>query len=100
MGIEMHLNFDAILNNIGMRAAVKAKADQIANDIRSQGIRVGALEGNGEIDLPVEVSLVTTDRARANVAIAHPAGRAVQAKYGAFTKAAARAGLDVHAEPQ
>lgn len=97
---ELHLNFKALLNAPGVAHATKIKADQIANDIRSQNIRVGAMEGSGEMDLPVEVSLGTTDRPRANVALAHPAGRAVQAKYGALTKAAARAGLDVHAEPK
>jgi hypothetical protein len=43
----------------------------------------------------VKVKLSTTDRAHAEVILAHPAGIAVQAKHGALTKAASQAGLEV-----
>ena len=75
-----------------VREAVNQLAERLADAVRSQGIRV---EGGNEILLPVEVREQTTDRARAQVAITHPSGKAVQAKHGALTKAAASAGLRV-----
>lgn len=86
----------AVLKSVGMHAAVTAAAERVAENVRSQGIRVGDVDGGPrERDLPVEVRTQTTDRARATVTIAHPAGQAVQAKHGALTKAAAQVGLDV-----
>lgn len=76
-----------------MRAAIEDLADKVAANVRSQVIRV---EGTpGDTALPVEVSVYETDRARASVIIAHPAGLAVQAKHGALTRAASEAGLQV-----
>jgi hypothetical protein len=90
-----HGGIAAILKSGEMHALVDKVAEEIAGNIRDQGIVVGALEGNGEIPLPVEVSSSTTDRAHASVALAHPAGVAVQAKHGALTKAASAAGVEV-----
>lgn len=90
-----HAGVAAILKSGEMAALVNGAAEEIAANVRAQGQKVGALEGSGEIDLPVTVSPTTTDRAHASVALAHPAGIAVQAKHGALTRAAAAAGLDV-----
>lgn len=91
-----HKGVEAILKGAPMAAAVKAAAEKVADNVRNQGIKVGDKDGGShEYDLPVTVTMTTTDRAHANVTIAHPAGQAVQAKHGALTKAAARAGLDV-----
>lgn len=77
-------------------AATERAAEAIAENIRDQHPSVGAFKGgHGQIDLPVTVRMVTTDRAHAIVALAHPAGLAEQAKYGWLTKGAAQAGLDV-----
>lgn len=76
-----------------MKRAVKALADEIADNVRSLGIRVQGVPG--DIELPVKVFEDTTDRARCSVQIAHPSGKAVQAKHGALTKAAAQAGVRV-----
>lgn len=84
-----------ILQSREMRAAVEKLAEQIAGNIRAQGRHVGATSGGGTVPLPVEVSVYETDRARATVWLAHPAGLAVQAKHGALTKAASDAGLEV-----
>ena len=76
-----------------VRDAVNQLAERLADAVRAQGIRV---EGEpGDVALPVEVHEQTTDRARAQVAITHPSGKAVQAKRGALTKAAASVGLRV-----
>ena len=93
------------LNNAGIRSllksgpmllTVKKAADDVAENVRDMGIQVGDRDGGPrEVDLPVTVRVGTTDRAHASVTLAHPAGRAVQAKHGALTKAAARAGLKV-----
>lgn len=85
----------AIMKGAEMQAAINATAEQVAANLRGQKIKVGALKGGDEIDLPVTVRSGITDRARATVVIAHPAGMAVQAKHGALTKAAAEAGLEV-----
>jgi hypothetical protein len=76
--------------------ATREAAEAVAANVRDMDIKVGDKDGGRhEYDLPVTVQLVTTDRAHAIVALAHPAGEAVQAKHGALTKAAAQAGLDV-----
>lgn len=86
----------AILKSAGVAAATKEAAEVVAENVREQKIRVGGLKyADGEIDLPVTVTMHTTDRAHANVTLAHPAGQGVQAKDGALTKAAGQAGLDV-----
>lgn len=91
-----HAGVAAILKSAEMTALVNGAAEEIAENVRAQGITVGAFAGgSGEIALPVTVSPTTTDRAHASVALAHPAGIAVQAKHGALTRAAAAAGLDV-----
>jgi hypothetical protein len=85
-----------LLKSAPVDAATKRAAEAVAANVREMEIRVGDKDGGPrEYDLPVTVQLVTTDRAHAIVALAHPAGEAVQAKHGALTKAAARAGLDV-----
>lgn len=87
---------EAILKSPAMAAAVKAEAEKIAQNVRDQKVTVGDVDGGKhEIDLPVTVKMVTTDRAHAIVALAHPAGEAVQAKHGSLTKAASQAGHDV-----
>lgn len=87
---------EAILKGPMMQAAVKAAAERVAQNVRDQGITVGDVDGGAhEYDLPVSVKMVTTDRAHGIVALSHPAGKSVQAKHGALTKAAAQAGLDV-----
>ncbi len=90
-----HGGIASILKSGEMQKLVSDAANEIAGNVQAQGIIVGALEGSAEIPLPVEVSVTTTDRAHASVTLAHPAGIAVQAKYGALTKAASAAGLDV-----
>lgn len=85
-----------ILKSTEMHRAVQATAEKVAQNVRDQNIKVGDRDGGKhEYDLPVKVTMTTTDRAHANVTITHPAGQAVQAKHGALTKAAAQAGLDV-----
>lgn len=89
----------AILKSADMQRATRALAEQVAQNVRELGIKVGDRDGSPhEHDLPVEVSMSTTDRAHANVTITHASGVAVQAKHGALTKAAAQAGLDVNVE--
>jgi hypothetical protein len=86
-----------VLNSKETARAVEALAEQVAGNVRDQGITVGDVDGGShEIDLPVDVTAYDTDRARASVIIKHPAGLAVQAKRGALTKAASEAGLEVN----
>jgi hypothetical protein len=82
-----------ILNQPGIRAATERAAEAVAENVRAQNIKVEGVPG--DVDLPVSVQMVQTDRPHAIVAITHAAGDAVQAKHGALTKAAGEAGLDV-----
>lgn len=85
-----------LLRSAQMHRTVQAAAEAVANNVKEQNITVGDKDGGRhEYPLPVEVSMTTTDRAHAVVALAHPSGLAVQAKHGALTKAAGQAGLDV-----
>lgn len=91
-----HKGIEAALKGHAMQAAVKLAADGIAANVEAQNIRVGDHDGGKhEIPLPVTVTMVTSDRAKALVTLAHPAGESVQAKHGALTKAAAQAGFPV-----
>lgn len=95
------------LDNAGIRELLKSRAiasatedaaNAVAENVKDMGIGVGDKDGGPhERDLPVTVRMVETDRAHAIVALAHPAGEAVQAKRGALTKGAAEAGLDFRA---
>lgn len=86
-----------ILRSSGMQRVTRQAAEEVAANVRAQRIRVGDQDGGPrEVDLPVEVTMSTTDRAHASVTIKHPAGEAVQAKHGALTRAAGEVGLDVN----
>lgn len=99
-GVKLdHAGIGALLKSTEMHRLVQDVAEEIAGNVRAQGIRVGGTDGAGEIDLPVEVGVTTTDRAHASVLLAHPAGVAVQAKHGALTKGASDAGLSVRRRP-
>lgn len=94
-----HRGISELAKSAEMRRAVKAVADEMARNIEAQHITVGDRDGDPhEIPLPVKVEEQVTDRARAVVVLAHPAGLAVQAKHGALTRAAAEAGLEVRGE--
>lgn len=88
-----HSGIAKLLESVEMHHLVEKVAEEIADNVRSQGIRVEGVPG--DIKLPVKVSVTTTDRARASVVLAHPSGIAVQAKHGALTRAASQAGLEV-----
>jgi hypothetical protein len=87
---------EALAKSAAVAALVAKAAEEVADNVRSQGIRVQGIPG--DVELPVKVSTYETDRARASVTLAHPAGLAVQAKHGALSRAAASAGLDVNAD--
>lgn len=93
---RIHLDKRALERIIADRAsdATRRVAEDIADAVRRQGIEVGDENGGSdEYALPVEVDVVD-DVAR--VTLAHPAGKAVQAKHGALTRAAASLGFEVH----
>lgn len=84
---------EQVAKSAAVRRQINALAMRVAANVRYQGIRVDGIPG--DIALPVEVHEQATDRARAAVSLAHPSGKAVQAKHGALTKAAAQVGLNV-----
>lgn len=91
---------EAIARRAETDAALDRVAEEVADNVRSQGITVGAVKGSGEVPIPVEIlsddtTSMRTNRARRTVTLAHPAGIAAQAKHGALTKAASHAGLKV-----
>lgn len=79
-----HAGIASLLKSEAFASAVESTAERIAEEVRPQ---VG--------DKPVEVEPYETDRAAARVVIADPAGKALQAKHGVLTKAAASVGLEV-----
>jgi hypothetical protein len=73
-----------MLRSAPVAAAIAALTRAVAGNVQARG-------------RPVTTGAGTTDRAVGQVSIAHPAGRAMQAKYGTLTRAAAAAGLEVRA---
>ena len=85
-----------VLSSDPMKRRVDDAAKQVIANVKAMGIKVGDKPGGYyEMELPVDRMAETTDRSISIVALTHPAGLAVQAKYGALTKAAAQAGLEV-----
>jgi len=82
----IHLDYAAIGKIL--REDMRKPIDDLAAKIASK-VDVG------DVDAPVTVKSFETDRAIAVIAIAHPAGRAIQAKHGALTRAAAECGYEV-----
>ena len=104
MAAKIKLNLkglEEVAKRAETRREVEAMAERVADNVRSQGVRVGDKDGGArEDDLPVKVLSDTTRTMRVNrvkgwVVLAHPAGIAVQAKHGALTRAASSAGLKV-----
>lgn len=83
---DIHLDYEAIGELLRERCAPEI------NELAAQ---IAAKVDVGSVDAPVTVLSTTTDRAIAIIAIAHPAGEALQAKYGSLTKAAAACGYEV-----
>jgi hypothetical protein len=82
-----HAGIERILRK-DMRGPIEALARQVAANVN-----VGSVT-----EAQVTVRSYTTDRAIAVVAIAHPAGAAIQAKHGSLTRAAASQGLTVRSK--
>jgi hypothetical protein len=87
-----------VLQSDEMADAVEKLAETVADNVRPQGVRVEGIPG--DIEMPVKVTMTTTDdmrtdRVKAWVSMAHPSGLATQAKNGTLTKAASAAGLEV-----
>jgi len=84
-----HIDYDALWKDIGERMA--GQVEEVANEIASR-VDVGSVT-----DAKVGVMMSTTRKGWpvALVTIMHPAGKALQAKYGSLTKGAASQGLEV-----
>lgn len=92
--MHVHLDHAALERKLKGPEADRARrdlAEAIAEKARAKRIQVGGVDsGDADlIDLPV---MVYDD---GNVFLAHPAGEAVEAKYGVLVKAAAELGLEV-----
>lgn len=74
--------------------ATKRLADELADTVRQQGIKVGDVDG-GKSEIPLPVRTYSDPDGKAAVVLAHPAGISVQAKHGSLTRAAASKGLEV-----
>jgi hypothetical protein len=85
-----HGGIGSLLKSSEMAAEVRVVADAVAGNVASQGLTTEAGE-----NVTAEVDTYTTDRAAASVTIDGPWGLGMQAKYGALTKAASAAGLEV-----
>jgi hypothetical protein len=95
--MKVHLNMAVLERHLKSAAADHQRrqlAEAIAENVRAKHIQVGPTTGgdgdSSTTDLPV---LVSDD---GHVYLAHPAGEAVEAKYGALVKAVAELGLEVN----
>lgn len=84
---------EAAMRSTEAKKAVADLAEKVADNARDMAPDVNGIPGDEE--LPVRVDVYETDRARAEVWLAHPSGLAVQAKHGLLTKAASEAGVEV-----
>lgn len=85
---ELHLNYMAI-SRLLKSDEMKKRIEEVANAIAAN-VDVGSVT-----DAKVGVQMVETDRAHANISVMHPAGMAMEAKYGTLRRAAASQGLEV-----
>lgn len=96
-GAEVHID-EAAIRRLSKRGDVKAAtrklARQIADNVEGQHIQVGDLQADG-VENITDIPVIVSDTEEVQVILAHPAGVAVQAKYGALTKAASSAGVHV-----
>jgi len=84
---ELKLDYEAIGKIL--REDMRKPIDELAAQIAAR-VDVGSVAA-----AEVTVTAVTTDRAKAYVNIAHPAGLAMEAKHGTLKRAAASVGLEV-----
>lgn len=100
MATNLHLSdsgIKGVLNSEAVARFVDRAAEAVAERVREHVGWDGLVSGiPGSDEMPVTVKAYTSDRERASVFLAHPAGLAVQAKHGALTKAAADLGLEVN----
>jgi hypothetical protein len=102
---EVHLDETALgarLRAADVRAAVRRQAESIAAGVDRQGIQVGDLEAGASatVGLPVLVEEGSeSPDASLGIYLAHPAGLAVEARYGALARAASEQGLRLGAKP-
>jgi len=86
-----HRGIEAVLKSAPVAEAIAKRAILIETKVQNhQSVR--------RHKMPVKRESYKTDRAAEAVIIAHPGGLAVQAKYGALTRAARVAGLEVRKE--
>ena len=87
MTFELHINYKEVgrILREDMYPIVEKVTQQVADNVN-----VGDVT-----EAEVGVKMVVTDRAHGIVAIMHPAGIAMEAKYGTLRRAAASVGLEV-----
>lgn len=86
------------LDPSGMKHILERQPEVVAEIRRLTDEIVAAVEAHPSVQrhsMPVEADFGTTDRTKGYVTIAHPGGLGVQAKYGALTRAASSAGIEV-----
>lgn len=89
MATTIKINHKAIEEILKVR--MRKPIEELANQIAAR-VDVGSVT-----DAKVTVKMYETDRAHAVIAIAHPAGIALEAKYGSLRRAAASQGFEVRA---
>jgi hypothetical protein len=88
------------LDSSGIAAMLRSSpvarvVEDAAESVRAQAEGDPAVVRNG---VPVRVRTGTSDRARAVVALAHPAGIGIQAKHGSLSRAVSAAGLSLRSK--
>ena len=85
-----HEGIGEVLNSPQVRMAVNALAHDVGETVKE----IIGSKYPVNVDTRMTVGM-QQDRERADIAIVHPAGKALQAKHGALTRAAAAHGLEV-----
>lgn len=80
---------ESLLDEPGVEAALGRVAHQVEAAANSRGIHIGSGRNRRPVPIVVHVEVAPSRRARAVVLIAHPAGIAIEAKYGLLTGALA-----------
>jgi len=83
-----------VFNQLAVAEILKVRMRKPVEDAAN---KIAAAADVGSVtDAKVTVKMYETDRAHAVVAIAHPAGIAMELKHGTLRKAAASQGFEIH----
>lgn len=88
-----HGGVQALLKSEELHSFINGKVDEVASSLEGE-VQAKTNFGRDEQEVRIGSSHYTTDRAAGSVTLMHPAGVALEAKYGHLKKAAEAAGFE------